>query len=29
MATTLDLNKTNINLLGLSQTGLDYTPSLF
>ena len=29
MATTLDINKTNINLLGLSQTGVEYTPSLF
>lgn len=29
MATNLDVNKTNINITGLSQTGLEYTPSLF
>jgi hypothetical protein len=29
MAVSLDLNKTNIKLAGLSQTGIEYTPSLF
>ena len=27
MAAELDLNKTNVNLVGLMQTGLDFTPA--
>ena len=29
MAVNLDVNKTNINITGLSQTGIEYVPSLF
>jgi hypothetical protein len=29
MAVNLDLNKSNVNLVGLSQTGIEYMPSLF
>jgi len=29
MAVNLDLNKSNVNIVGLSQTGVEYIPSLF
>jgi len=29
MAVNLDLNKSNVNIVGLSQTGVEYVPSLF